>query len=109
EGCALHASKCQSLWQSRDAPPQPKQVGGDIWEWGKTVTGNGNTDNGAQIAGGTAEFFTNSNLPVGAGRPFTEPEALDAARVAVIGAAVADALFPAGGALGQKIKRSEEH
>jgi len=94
----------QNVLQMRDALPQAKQVGGDIWEWGKTVTGNGNTDNGAQIAGGTAEFFTNSNLPVGAGRPFTEPEALDAARVAVIGAAVADALYPGGSALGQKIK-----
>src|SRR5207244_13034137 len=31
-------------------------------------------------------------------------EALDAARVAVIGAAVTDALFPAGNALGKKIK-----
>src|SRR5207244_3485376 len=73
-------------------------------EWGKTVTGNDNTDNGAQIAGGTAEFFTNNNMPVGSGRPFNEGEALDAARVAVIGAAVTDALFPAGNALGKKIK-----
>jgi putative ABC transport system permease protein len=94
----------QNVLQMRDLLPQAKQVGGDIWEWGKTVTGNGNTDNGAQIAGGTAEFFTSNNLPVGAGRPFTEAEALDAGRVAVIGAAVADALFPAGNPLGQKIK-----
>src|SRR4051794_31887881 len=64
----------QNVLAMRDALPQAKQIGGDIWEWGKTVTGNGNTDNGTQIAGGTANFFTNNNMPVGSGRPFTEAE-----------------------------------
>ncbi len=93
-----------NVLQLRELLPQAKQVGGDIWEWGKTVSAGDNIDHGTQVAGGTTEFFTNNNLPVASGRPFTEPESLDAARVAVIGAAVADALFPGANPLGQKIK-----
>ena len=88
----------------RDALPQAKQVGGDMWEWGKTVAAGANISNGSQIAGGTPEFFTNNNLPVASGRPYTEAEVTSAARVAVIGAAVNDALFPDGDGIGKKIK-----
>jgi len=89
----------------RDALPQAKQVGGDIWEFGKTVSTETANSPGTQVAGGTAEFFTNNNLPIVNGRPYSEAESLDAARVAVIGASVADALFPGGAdAVGQKIR-----
>jgi putative ABC transport system permease protein len=89
----------------RDALPQARQVGGDIWEYGKTVTAGDRSSPGAMIAGGTAEFFTNNNLPIAGGRPFSEPEATGAARVVVLGATVADALFPRGDGVGQKIRR----
>jgi putative ABC transport system permease protein len=88
----------------RDALPQARQVGGDIWEYGKTVTAGDRSSPGAMIAGGTAEFFTNNNLPIAGGRPFSEPEATGAARVVVLGATVADALFPRGDGVGQKIR-----
>src|SRR6266550_2000228 len=41
--------------QLRDMLPQAKQVGGEIWEYGKTATADGNTDQGVQVAGGTIE------------------------------------------------------
>ena len=88
----------------RDALPQAKQVGGDMWEYGKTASTATATSPGAQVVGGTVEFFTNNNLPVGSGRPYTEAESLDAARVAVIGASIADALFPGVDPVGKKIR-----
>jgi putative ABC transport system permease protein len=88
----------------RDALPQAKQVGGDMWEYGKTASTATATSPGAIVAGGTAEFFTNNNMPIATGRPFSEAESLDAARVAVIGASVADALFPGVDPVGQKVR-----
>src|SRR5438876_3913394 len=90
--------------QLRDLLPEAKQVGGQSWEWGKTASANGNTDQGVQVAGGTAEFFTLTNLAIASGRGYTEPEVSDGVRVAVIGAAVIDSLFPGQVPLGQKIK-----
>jgi putative ABC transport system permease protein len=88
----------------RDSLPQAKQVGGDMWEYGKTASTATATSPGAIVAGGTAEFFTNNNMPIATGRPFSEAESLDAARVVVIGASVADALFPGVEPVGQKIR-----
>ena len=88
----------------KDAVPQAKQVGAEIWEYGKTAYAGDHTDLGAQVAGGTPEFFTINNLPVASGRGYTDAEAEDGSRVAVIGATVVDALFPNGDPLGQKIK-----
>ncbi len=88
----------------RDAVPQAKQVGAEMWEYGKTSYAGGNTDLGTQVAGGTPEFFTINNLPIASGRGFSEAEADDAARVAVIGSTVVDSLFPGADPLGQKIK-----
>jgi len=88
----------------RDALPQAKMVGAQMWEYGKTSSAGPNTDMGTQVAGGTTEFFTINNLPVAGGRGFTEAEAEDAARVAVIGASVWDALFPGEDPIGKKIK-----
>ena len=88
----------------RDAMPQARQVGGDMWEYGKTASTGTATSPGAQVVGGTVEFFTNNNLPVANGRPYSEAESLDAARVVVIGASIADALFPGVDPVGQKIR-----
>src|SRR4029079_14829828 len=75
------------LRQLRDMLPQAKQVGGEVWEYGQTATFNGNTGHDARIGGGTPEFFTLNNLPIASGLGYTEAEASDAGRVAVIGAA----------------------
>jgi putative ABC transport system permease protein len=88
----------------RDALPQAKQVGAEMWEYAKTTSAGPNTDPGTQVAGGTPEFFTINNLPVASGRAYTEAEAEDGARVAVIGATVVDALFPGQDPVGQKIR-----
>jgi putative ABC transport system permease protein len=90
--------------QLKDALPQAKMVGAEMWEYGKTSYAGANVDLGTQVAGGTTEFFTINNLPIASGRGYSEAEAEDGARVAVIGAAVVDALFPEGNPLGQKIK-----
>ncbi len=90
--------------QLRAALPLAKQVGGEVWEGGKEMRAGSTLDPGVQIAGGTPEFFTNNNLPIGAGRGYTEAEAMGASRVVVLGATVADVLFPGSGAVGQHVR-----
>jgi putative ABC transport system permease protein len=88
----------------RDQLPQARQVGAEVWEQGKEVATPDNSVQGCQVAGGTAEIFTNNSLPVGRGRGFYESEALGAARVVVLGAGVVDALFPDRDPLGAHIR-----
>jgi putative ABC transport system permease protein len=90
--------------QLRDALPEAKQVGPEIWENAKELSTGGRVDQGVQVVGGTPEFFTNSNLPLATGRIYNEGEALDGARVIVIGAAAADALFPGEDPVGQRVR-----
>src|SRR6267142_174964 len=90
--------------QLKEMLPQAKDVGGQMWEWGKTASADGNTAQGVQVAGGTTEFFTLTNLAIASGRGYTEAEVSDGARVAVIGAAVIDSLFAGQDPLGKKIK-----
>ncbi|HEX9573258.1 MAG TPA: ABC transporter permease, partial [Myxococcales bacterium] len=90
--------------QLRDALPEARQVGPEIWENAKEMSAQGNVDQGVQVAGGTPEFFTNTNLAVATGRTYNEGEALDGARVVVIGAAVVDALFPGQDPIGQRVR-----
>src|SRR6185503_2301105 len=84
--------------------PQAREVGAEIWEYGKTSYAGDRTSMGDQVAGGQEDFFTLNNLPIASGRGFTEAEADDGAKVAVIGAAVVDALFPDSDPIGQKFK-----
>jgi len=73
----------QHVVQLRDVLPQAKQVGGEVWDFGKEVTAGGQSDPGAAVSGGTAEFFTNNNLPIGSGRGYTEAEAMGGVRGAL--------------------------
>jgi putative ABC transport system permease protein len=88
----------------RDQLPQARQVGGEVWEQGKEVATPDSSVQGVQVAGGTAEFFTNNSLPIGRGRGFYENEAVSAARVIVLGAGVVDALFPDQDPIGQRVR-----
>ena len=88
----------------REALPQAQQVGGEVWEGGKDVAAGSYLAAGVQVAGGTPEFFTNNNLPIGAGRGYSEAEAMGASHVVVIGATVADVLFPGGHPIGQRLR-----
>jgi putative ABC transport system permease protein len=90
--------------QLRDALPEAKQVGPEVWENAKEMSARGRVDQGVQVAGGTPEFFTNSNLSLATGRIYNEGEALDGARVVVIGAGAADALFPGEDPVGQRVR-----
>jgi putative ABC transport system permease protein len=88
----------------REALPQAQQVGGEVWEGGKEVIAGDNSATGVQIGGGTPEFFTNNSLPIGSGRGYTEAEAMGAARVIVLGAAIVDVLFPNSNPIGQHVR-----
>src|SRR5437016_982026 len=90
--------------QLKELLPQAKQVGGQMWEYGKTASANGNTDLGVQVAGGSPEFFTLTNLSIASGRGYTEGEVTAGSRVAVIGANVIDSLFPGQDPIGQKFR-----
>jgi putative ABC transport system permease protein len=90
--------------QLREALPEARQVGPEIWENAKELSAGGSVDQGVQVAGGTPEFFTNTNLPVATGRIYNEGEALDGARVVVLGAAAADALFPGEDPVGRRVR-----
>ena len=54
--------------QLREAIPQALQVGGEVWEGGKEVTFGPEIASGVSVGAGTAEFFTNNNLPLARGR-----------------------------------------
>ena len=90
--------------QLREALPQAQQVGGEVWEGGKEIVAGSYLDAGVQVGGGTPEFFTNNNLPLGTGRGYNEAEATGASRVVVLGASVVDVLFPSGDPLGQHVR-----
>ena len=91
--------------QLRDLLPQAKQVGGEVWDFGKEVSAAGVTAQGMQVAGGTAEFFTNNSLPIGHGRGFGDGEAMSTARVVVLAAGAVDSLFGEGTEpLGAKVR-----
>jgi putative ABC transport system permease protein len=56
------------------------------------------------ITGGGAGFFAVNNWKVSEGREFTEQESQGGAAVVVLGQTTAKNLFPAGGAVGQRIR-----
>ena len=88
----------------REALPEAAQVGGEVWDGGKELVVGDRSNNGVAVAGGTPEFFTNNNLPIGGGRGYSEAEAMGASRVIVIGATVADVLFPGIDPIGQHLR-----
>ncbi len=96
--------KLAHVLQLREALPQALQVGGEVWEAGKELVVDGKQAPGVSVGGGTAEFFTNNNLPLGRGRSYTEAEATGAARVVVLGASVVDVLFPYSDPVGQHVR-----
>ena len=92
------------VMQLREALPLAEQVGGEVWDGGKELRVGENLDAGVQIGGGTPEFFTNNNLPIGTGRGYSEAEAMGASRVVVLGATVVDVLFGNGDPIGQHVR-----
>ena len=71
---------------------------------GNTLKAGSNSVADCVLQGVTFDFRIVSNVPIKEGRYFTQQE-MDAARpVAIIGATIAENLFPNGGALGQQFK-----
>ena len=71
------------------------RVGGEAWEFGRDVSAGGHPSQ-SMIAsvGATAAFFDNNGYALATGRLFTEGEARSGMSVVVIGADMADLLFP---------------
>lgn len=94
----------QQTIQLREQLPTAKQVGAEVWDGGKELTSQHGIAQGAQVAGGTAEFFTNNALPIGRGRGWEDHEATSAARNIVLGNTLVETLFPNQEPLGQKVR-----
>jgi putative ABC transport system permease protein len=70
-------------------------VGSEIWDFGFTAEYHGETTNpNISIVGGTPEYSTNNTHYVGLGRNLSPMDVRVAAKVVVIGHAVAQKLFP---------------
>ncbi|HET9993192.1 MAG TPA: ABC transporter permease [Kofleriaceae bacterium] len=71
------------------------RVGGETWEFGRDVTAGGHPSQSmAASVGATAAFFDNNGYALATGRLFSEGEARSGMSVVVIGADIADLLFP---------------
>ena len=81
------------------------RVGGEVWEPEMDVrTAERTLRTIVQVAGGTEAFFDNNGFALATGRLFTEGEALAGVNIAVIGADIADLLFPGQVPIGQWIR-----
>ena len=80
----------------RDALPQAAGVGADMGTGGKEVKSLFGRSFPTQVVGGDHEVFANYSWAIVSGRGFNEQESNSGARVIVLGASVADALFPGG-------------
>ena len=81
------------------------RVGGEAWEPERDVRSPERVlKTITQVAGATEAFFDNNGFALATGRFFSEGEAMAGVNVAVIGADIADLLFPGQEAIGQWIQ-----
>jgi putative ABC transport system permease protein len=81
------------------------RVGGEAWEVERDVrTSEHAIRTMVMSVGATAAFFDNNGFALAVGRLFSEGEALAGINVAVLGADVADLLFPGQQAIGQSVR-----
>ncbi|MFN8178299.1 MAG: ABC transporter permease [bacterium] len=79
----------------RKQVPSADIVGSEIWDFGFAAQYKGETTNpNLSICGGTPEYSVNNTHYVGLGRDLSPMDVRSAARVAVIGHAIAEKLFP---------------
>jgi putative ABC transport system permease protein len=79
----------------RERVPSVDLVGSELWDFGFVVEYKGETTNpNTAIVGGTPEYAPNNTHFVGLGRNLSPMDVRAAARVAVIGHAIAGKLFP---------------
>jgi putative ABC transport system permease protein len=79
----------------REQVPTVDLVGSELWDFGFVVEYKGEATNpNVSIVGGTPEYAPNNTHDVGLGRNLSPMDVRSAARVAVIGHAIAQKLFP---------------
>ncbi|MGI5863879.1 MAG: ABC transporter permease [Myxococcales bacterium] len=89
----------------REHCPHVARVSIEAWTWPEKVTALGrSTQPNISVCGTTPEFEQVNGYAVADGRFLSEADAELARRVAVIGADVADVLFPQGSAVGGRIR-----
>jgi putative ABC transport system permease protein len=69
----------------------------------QVVSSSASSQTGVSIVGTTPAYFDVTTAKVGSGNSFTDAEVTSAAKVAVVGQTIAEALFPTGSALGQQV------
>jgi putative ABC transport system permease protein len=80
-------------------------VGAELWDFGKTAEYAGESTNpNVTICGGTPEYAPNNTHYVGLGRNLSQMDVRSARRVAVIGFAVGQKLFPFVDPVGREIR-----
>ena len=80
-------------------------VGSEIWDFGYTVSADGKSTNpNVSICGGTPEYPQNNTHYVGLGRNLPPMDVRAARRVAVIGQAIAQKLFPFVDPIGREVR-----
>jgi putative ABC transport system permease protein len=89
----------------REHVPIVDLVGSEIWDFGFVVEHRGESTNpNVSIVGGTPEYPPNNTHYVGLGRNLSPIEVRTAARVAVIGHAIARKLFPFEDPIGKVVR-----
>ena len=79
-------------------------VGCEIWDFGSVVEYKGETTNpNISIVGGTPEYSANNTHDVGLGRNLSPMDVRSAGRVAVIGHAIGEKLFPFADPIGREV------
>jgi putative ABC transport system permease protein len=88
----------------RDRVSSVDLVGSELWDFGFVVQYKGETTNpNVSIVGGTPEYAPNNTHFVGMGRNVSPMDVRTAARVAVIGHAIANKFFPFSDPIGRDI------
>ncbi|HZI16922.1 MAG TPA: ABC transporter permease [Myxococcus sp.] len=94
----------EDLEAIRELPSVLAAAGEDSKGGQKVSTAERESRPNVQVWAGTPEYFQTNSVAVASGRAFTDPEYLDGRRVAVIGADLADTLFPSVEAVGQSVR-----
>ncbi|WP_069130965.1 ABC transporter permease [Rhodohalobacter halophilus] len=89
--------------QLRDLVLNASEVSANVYR-GTSVRFEDRTAEGVGLAGATASYFETAGLDIGDGRPFTDSDEQRAAKVVVLGAGVADHLFPDSDPIGERVR-----
>lgn len=68
-----------------------------------TASSTTTSQSGVSVIGTTPEYFDVTTAKIASGSGFTDSQVSDASKVAILGATIAEALFPSSSALGQQV------